>query len=196
MRLDSLALTGRVGVVAALEDAYGETDRLVAALTPDQLDGASPNPGWDVRATLNHILGTMQMFTLVNQGQNAGEDAGDLVGRDPIGALRHGAAANLATWRDPAAFEGDRSFPFGTFPAEAAALMNLSEVVVHTWDVATALGQGIRIDGPTAQMLLDFYSAIPLDDYRAGGAFGPEVAIAPDAPVADRFLALLGREPV
>jgi uncharacterized protein (TIGR03086 family) len=138
----------------------------------------------------------MQMFTLVNQGGSAGEDAGDLVGRDPIGAIRQSAAANLATWRSPGAFEGDRSFPFGTFPAEAAVVMNLSEVVVHTWDVATALGQGFRIDGPTAQILLDFYSAIPLDGYRAHGAFGPEVTIAPEAPVADRFLALLGREPV
>lgn len=196
MRLDCIALTGRIGVVAALDDAYAQAEQMLADLTPDQLGDASRCSGWDVRTTLNHLLGTMQMFTLVNRGASVGEDGGDLVGTDPLAALRQGAAASLATWREPAGFEGERSFPFGTFPADAAAIMNLSEVVLHTWDVATAVGRGAHIDASAAQMLLDFYGGIPLDGYRAHGAFGPEVAIAPDAPVADRFLALVGREPV
>jgi uncharacterized protein (TIGR03086 family) len=181
MRLDCITLTGRIGVVAALDEAYAQAEQMLAGLTPDQLGDASRCSGWDVRTTLNHLLGTMQMFTLVNRGASVGEDGGDLVGSDPIAALQQGAAANLATWREP---------------ADAAAVMNLSEVVVHTWDVATAVGRGTHINPSAAQMLLDFYSGIALDGYRAHGAFGPEVAIATDAPVADRFLALLGREPV
>ena len=103
------------------------------------------------------------------------------------------AAANVASWRVPGAFDGDRAFPFGTFPADAAAMMNLSEVVVHTWDIATALGTDSTIDPTVAEMVYAFYQPISLDPYRAHGAFGAEVRVDANARPADRLLALLGR---
>src|SRR4051812_39172516 len=117
----------------ALEGAYDRAATLVDGLSPGQLEALTPCAGWDVRATLNHTLGAARMFTLANEGRSAGEDAGELVGDDPRAALAEVAAANLASWRRPGSFDGERSFPFGTFPASAAALMNLSEVIVHTW---------------------------------------------------------------
>jgi len=196
MRLDTPALTGRVGVVGALDDAYGRAVELLGDVREDELEEPSRCAGWDVRATVNHLLGTVRMFTLVNEGDLAGEDAGDLIGGDAQAALRHWATCNLATWREPAAFEGDRTYPFGTFPPSAAALINLSEVIVHTWDVATAVGRKVPIDPLAAKMLVEFYGAIPLDAYREHGVFGPEVGVASDAPAAHRLLALLGRRPV
>jgi uncharacterized protein (TIGR03086 family) len=73
--------------------------------------------------------------------------------------------------------------------------MNLSEVVVHAWDIAIALGADPTIDPAIAKMLDEFYAAISLDPYRAHGAFGPEVTVSDDASHADRLLARLGREP-
>ena len=108
-------------------------------------------------------------------------------------ALTNAAAANVASWRAPGAFDGDRTFPFGTFPADAAAMMNLSEVVVHTWDVANALGKDPTIDPAVAEMVYEFYRPMSLDPYRAHGAFGAEVSVGSDAPPAERLLALLGR---
>ncbi len=195
MRLDSVALTGRVGVVSALEEAYGRVIALASGLRPEDLNRPTPCAGWDVRAVLNHLLGTMRMFAIVNQGGVAGEDAGDLVGDDAHGAVREGARLNLRTWRAPKAFDGERTFPFGTFPAAAAALMNLSEVIVHTWDIGVAVGQPVSVDPSAAEMLASFYEAIPLDVYREHGAFGPLVEVSPDAPAFDRLLGLLGRQP-
>jgi uncharacterized protein (TIGR03086 family) len=195
MRLDSPELTGRAGVVAALEDACQQAIGVVGRIGSEQLGQPSRCAGWDARGTLNHLLGTMRMFTLVNEGEQAGEDAGDVVGSDAPAALRAEVERNVAAWRSPYAFEGERTFPFGTFPAAAAALMNLSEVVVHTWDLAPAAGCEVVIDPVAAAMLVDFYSAIPLDPYREHGAFGPEVAVAADAPAAERLLGILGREP-
>jgi uncharacterized protein (TIGR03086 family) len=182
-------------VVDALVTSYGNAAKVIAGLSPDQLGQPSPCAEWDVRAALNHTLGATWMFTLANQGQAAGEDAGDLVGDDPQAALSEAAAANLASWRQPGAFEGERTFPFGTFPAPAAALLNLEEIVVHTWDIATAIGQDTTIDPTIAEMLYEFLGAIPLDPYRAHGAFGREVTVASTAPVAQRLLGLLGRQP-
>lgn len=135
------------------------------------------------------------MFTLVNQGQQAGEGDGDLLGGDPSAALAAAREANLASWRVPGAFGGDRIYPFGTFPGPAAALVNLEEVAVHTWDLAKAAGQDPAIDPGVADLVLGFCRSIPLDDYRAHGAFGPAVPVPATAAVTDRLVALLGREP-
>ena len=182
-------------VVDALEASYGKAAETVAGLGPDRLTQPSPCAEWDVHATLNHTLGATWMFTLANQGQAAGEDAGDLVGDDPRTALSEAAAANLASWRQPGAFDGNREFPFGTFPAQAAAMLNLEEIVVHTWDIAKATGQDTTIDPAIAEMVYEFMCAMPLDPYRAHGAFGPEVTVASAAPVEQRLLALVGRQP-
>ena len=76
------------------------------------------------------------MFTLVNQGHAADEDAGDVIGDDAGLAVTAAAKENLVSWRQPGALDGDRSYFFGTFPASGAAMLNLGEVVVHNWDVA------------------------------------------------------------
>jgi uncharacterized protein (TIGR03086 family) len=184
-----------VDVISALEQSHDQTAKLVAGLTPAEFDAASPCTGWDVRATLNHLLGATWMFTLVNQGQAADEDAGDVIGDDPSLAVAAAAKENLASWRQPGAFEGDRRYFFGTFPATGAAMLNLGEVVVHNWDVAKATGQALAIDSAVGQMLYDWETSIPLDDFRDHGAFGPEVVVPASASIFDRLVGLLGRQP-
>ena len=164
-------------VISALEQSYDQTTKLVAGLTQAELDASSPCAGWDVRATLNHLVGATWMFTLVNQGQAADEDAGDVIGDDASLAVTAAAKEDLASWRQPGAFEGDRSVFFGTFPATGAAMLNLEEVVVHNWDVTKATGLELVIDPAVGQMIYDWGVSIPLDDFRDHGAFGPEVAV-------------------
>lgn len=182
-------------VVSALEISYDQTAKLVAGLTSAELDAPSPCAGWDVRATLNHLLGTTWMFTLVNQGRAADADAGDVIGDDPSLAVKVASKENLASWRQPGAFEGDRSYSFGTFPASGAAMLNLGEVVVHNWDVARGADLELVVDPAVGQMIYDWGVSIPLDDFREHGAFGPEVVVPTTAPIVDRLVGLLGRQP-
>ena len=183
-------------LLTALDDSYARAAKVLADIDAAQLALPTPCVQWDVRATLDHLIGATWMFTLVNQDQAVGEDAVGIGGGDPVAALTNAAAANVASWRVPGAFDGDRTFPFGTFPADAAAMMNLSEVVVHTWDIATALGVDPTIDPTVAEMVYAFYRRMSLDPYRAHGAFGAEISTDRSAPAADRLLALLGRRPV
>jgi uncharacterized protein (TIGR03086 family) len=182
-------------LISALEQSYEQTAKLVAGLTPAELDGPSPCAGWDVRATLNHLLGAMWMFTLVNQGQTAEEDAGDVIGDDASLAVTAAAKENVASWRQPGAFEGDRSYSFGTLAATGAAMLNLAEVVVHNWDVAKATGRELVIDPVVGQMIYSWGLSMPLNDLRVHGTFGPEVAVPASAPIVDRLVGLLGRQP-
>jgi uncharacterized protein (TIGR03086 family) len=182
-------------VISALQQSYDQTVTLVTRLTPAEFDAPSPCAGWDVRATLNHMLGATWMFTLVNQGHAADEDAGDIIGDDAKLAVTAAAKENLASWRQPGAFEGDRSYAFGTFPAAGAAMLNLGEVVVHNWDVAKATGQKLAIDPTVGQLVYDWAVSIPLNEFRHHGAFGPAVAVPVSASIVDRLVGLLGRQP-
>ena len=178
-----------------LERAYARLESLAAALTPMQLDAATPCPEWDVRALLNHVLGAGRMFTLVNAGQHVGPDAGDLIGADPSSAIAKEAKNNVDAWRQPGALDGDRTYPFGTFPAPAALLLNITEVVVHNWDLAKATGQDPTIDPDVATVVHDFWEPIPIDPMRASGAFGPPIQVEATASRSHRLLGYLGREP-
>lgn len=180
-------------LITALDDSYAHAAKVIVGVESRQLALPTPCSKWDVGATLDHLIGATWMFTFVNRGEAVGEDAKDIGDDDPLTALTNAAEANIASWRAPGAFDGDRTFPFGAFPADAAAMMNLSEVVVHTWDIATALGTDATIDPPVAEMVYAFYQSISLDPYRAHGAFGAEVRADVNAGPADRLLALLGR---
>jgi uncharacterized protein (TIGR03086 family) len=182
-----------VDLTSALDESYGQTAGLVAHLGDDDLAAASPCTGWDVRALLNHLLGTRWMFTMVNQGQAAGEDAGDVIGADPLLAVTTAAKENVASWGLPGGLDGERSYPFGTFPAQDAAMINLGEVVVHNWDLARSTGQDLTIDSSLVAMVDEFCRSIPLDEFRAHGAFGPEVESTESASRTERLMALLGR---
>lgn len=181
--------------VTALERAYESMADATADLSPAQMAAPSQCDGWDVKTMLNHAFGAGWMYTLVNHGQVVGEDAGDVVGDDAARACRELAAANIAAWTIDGALEGDRTYPFGSFPAPSALLINVGEIAVHAWDLAKSTGQDASIDSDVAALLWDFYNSFPLEVYRGYGAFGPVVSIPESAPVADRVLGLIGFQP-
>lgn len=187
-------MAGSTASISTLERAYVELERVVAKLDESDLGIATNCPGWDVRALLNHTLGTARMFTLVNAGEIAGEDAGDLIADDAVGAVARASVENLAAWRGEGAYDGERTYPWGTFPADVAFRINVSEIALHCWDLATATGQEARVDPDVAQVVYDFYRPTPLGDLREKGVFGAEINVPESASVQERLLGLLGRK--
>jgi uncharacterized protein (TIGR03086 family) len=100
----------------------------------------------------------------------------------------------VASWHERG-LDGDRAYFYGTFPARVGLLVNIGEVVVHSWDLARATGQHYDFDPDLALLVHGLYSAFPLDGMRSNGSLGPEIPVPADAPVADRLLGLLGRRP-
>lgn len=182
--------------IDALEQSWNDGAALVARLSPADLARPTACAGWDVKQLLNHTLGEAQMMTLVNQGETSGNDHGDLVG-DGAGLGETWARLgeeNVASWR-ASGLDGTRTYFYGTFPAGASAVINLGEVLVHTWDLAKGIGLDFAMDPEQATLVHGLYAAIPLDGMRKGGMLAPEVAVPTDAPIGDRMLGLLGRQP-
>jgi len=188
-------VTNSIDATTALEYSYDALAKLVANLGPGQLSAPTCCPKWDVRGLLNHILGGAIMYTVVNAGHAADEDAGDVIGDDPIHALAVTSAANVASWRQPGALDGDRAYPWGTFPASAGLVINVGEVALHAWDLARATAQSADIDPDVAEVIYEFYRRIPMDRMRSSGVYGPETNVPETAPIQQRLLGFLGRLP-
>lgn len=185
-----------VEIIEALDRGWQEGAPLVAGLTPEQLAAPTPCTGWDVRALLTHMVVANGMFTRVNLGQPPHVDGEDDVGFDRLASTwADMGRANVESWRRTG-LTGERTYPFGTFPAELSAILNVGEVLIHGWDLARATGQEATLDPDLVSLVYEMYLSYPLDQYRAYGAFGPEVPVPADSPAADRLLGLLGRAPL
>jgi uncharacterized protein (TIGR03086 family) len=189
-----MTMTATIDEITALERSYDTLTAVVHQLEEHSLDQPTNCPEWDVRALLNHILGGALMYIGANNGEQRSEDAGYVVGDDPSGAVAAIAAANLASWRSPGALDGERVYPWGTFPAAVGLLINAGEVALHAWDLAKATGQAATIDTNVAEVVYDFYRHVPMDDMRAKGVYGPEIDIAETAPIQQRLLGFLNRQ--
>lgn len=178
----------------ALAKAWDEGGALIAGLCPEDFEATALGV-YTSRYLLNHVLGEALMMTEANRGKAGSNERGDVLGSTPAETWLAIGRDNVASWC-ARGLDGDRVYVYGTFPGQASILINLGEVLIHNWDLAVATRQLYTLDPELAELVYGLYSSIPLDALRAGGQFGPEVPIPSDAPVADRLLGLLGRQPV
>jgi uncharacterized protein (TIGR03086 family) len=182
--------------IDALDRAWKDGGDLVAGLSAADLGRTTPCAGWDVRDLLGHALGESDMMSRVNRGAKSSSEYPDFVrdGATLVDEWQRIAADNVASWHE-GGLDGERTYFYGTFPTGVCLLINIGEVVVHSWDLAQATGERHDVDPELAALVYSLYSAFPLDGMRANGSLGPEVPVPADAPVADRLLGLLGRRP-
>jgi uncharacterized protein (TIGR03086 family) len=185
----------------AFERAVVSTAEIVKATPASRLGGPTPCAEWDVSALLNHVIGTLWLAEglLGDQAPRypmapGGLPPADLVGDDPAAAYAEAAAAALA------AAAGDtltrvHITPLGEMPGPALAGFITLDILVHGWDLARATGQPADLDGRLAAHVLGFAEqALATPEARAA-RIGPAVAVAADAPVTQRLVAFLGRQP-
>jgi uncharacterized protein (TIGR03086 family) len=181
--------------IDGLEQAWDQGSDLLGAFRAGDLGAPTPCAGCDVRKLVNHVLGEALMMTEANRGVAGSNERGDLVGRhDALATWQTIAKENVASWRERG-LDGDRAYVYGTFPGTVGVVINLGEVLVHNWDLATAIGQPCELDPELSAIVFGLYNSMPLDELRANGVFGPEIPVPEDAPIADRLLGLLGRRP-
>lgn len=84
---------------------------------------------------------------------------------------------------------------FGEMPlASAIDQFYTNDVWMHSWDLARALGVAFDLGDERCAAALTGME--PMDEVlRSSGQFGPRVPVPDDAPVQDRFVAFIGRDP-
>lgn len=186
--------------LTTMKQACAATDRIIAAITPQQLDQPTPCTEWDVQALLSHVVGTLTLGaallgdTTPPVAMGPGElPAVDVLDGDPLKAFRTGVEALLAAARGDA-LDRMHTTPFGDMPGVMLGGFTTLDIAVHGWDLATATDQTAALDDNLADTLLAFAQRAITADTRAP-RIGPEIPAAPDASTADRLAAYLGRHP-
>jgi uncharacterized protein (TIGR03086 family) len=192
---DDITRYDRQAVAASVE--------VVRHATPADLPRPTPCAGWTLDDLLAHMAAQHRGFAAA-AGGNGADPATWAVDPDPGDRLaEYGRSADRVVAAFAAGGVLDRTFhlagfpPPATFPGAVAIGFHTVDYVVHTWDVARALGRDWRPDPGLARRALVLAGQVPDGPPRLepGAAFAP-VLPSPDGAVdLDRVLALLGRSP-
>lgn len=178
------------------------TDRVVAAITPDQYDLPTPCVDWNVKQVANHLIATLHLGQALLSDESPTVQSGpgqvpaeDLVGSDLIGAYRNGVEVLVAATTSDA-ISRMHVTPLGEMPGAGLAGFTALDVFVHGWDLAKATSQPTTLDGDLAELMLGFaQQAINDETGTRAPLIGPEIAIATTADPTTRLIAYLGRQP-
>jgi uncharacterized protein (TIGR03086 family) len=199
-----LAWEGGMGEIAERyrrrADAF---ERKVAGVKAEEWGNQSPCEKWTARDVVDHIVSMHGVMLMpVGRALNPGLSVQD----DPLAAFQGARAAIEAVLEDRMLAEAECDTPAGRMTAESQIDQVISDdLVLHGWDLARATGQDEAMDPADVERLWASNSAIPADvieRYRRPGAFGPgievfgpEVPVADGAPLQDRLLGFIGRQP-
>lgn len=167
----------------------------VDGVGPGGWDADAPCEGWVARDIVRHLVDWVPWW--VGEGTDHSAHVTTDVDDDPAAAwaeLRDQIQALLD--RPEAETETFYSEMFGgELPLGVAAERFVTgDVLVHTWDLATATGQDASIDADFAAGMYE--GMLPMDDLlRQGGQFGPRVAVPDDADPVTKLIAFTGRTP-
>lgn len=180
----------------ALEHALDVVDSLVRPAAESDLDGRTPCDDFALRDLLGHLLTVANRVRIVLDGGHFGEVPHVTVVPD---------AERLEAWSR--AVESLRATlpgvdlarpvtaPFGTVPAAAAIASYVGELTTHAWDVAVTIDRRDLLDPDlAAPVLATVHQRIPAEG-REDLPFGPVVNVPDDAPVYDRLVGWMGRDP-
>jgi len=186
----------------ALVDLYhrsvdGFVDR-VARTRPDQWSAPTPCTEWDVRTLVNHLAYEDRWSVPLLEGATIAEVGdrfeGDLLGDDPVTASTDAADATKAAVASDGALDRSVHLSFGDTPAGEYVHQLLADHLVHSWDLAVAIGADRTLDPEAVRACLEWFAGQE-DAYRSSGAIGPRVDVPADAGDQDRLIAAFGRDP-
>ena len=100
-------------------------------------------------------------------------------------------------WQERDAWTGITRIGGGELPGQVAGLVTLGELSVHGWDLSRAADLPFEPDPEGVRPLFELVRQTfgPGQDEARGTAFGPAVPVAAGAPLFDRTLGMLGRDP-
>ncbi len=171
----------------------GQFSDVAATVTAEQWTNPAPCEGWTAQDIVSHMV----------------EWVPSVIGRSgvPFPEFPSPQAEPLAAWTalvdslqamlddpDVAAISFDAGPP-GTLTVEhAIGMIVMGDVLIHTWDLATAAGRTVHLDQELVSIML--IGMQPIDDMlRQSGHYGPRVEVADDADEQTKLIAFTGRNP-
>ena len=173
------------------------TDR-VDAIEPEQWEDEAL-PEWTVADLVAHLVTEMLWVPPLVAGEPYAEgrfpDATtDLLGDDPMTGWESAADAALSSFAEDDALIRTVHLERGPTPASQYILELISDLTVHSWDLARAIDGDTELDGELVTASLLIGEAIPEDGVP--GLYDPPLDVSATASPQQRLLARFGRRPL
>lgn len=147
----------------------------------EQMDLDTPCEGWKVRDLVEHTLHWQaQGGSIFGAGTSPGDD---------WATIQPALGAALA---DPANLEGVAE-AMGGMPKQQVVGFVIGDLVVHSWDLARAIGADETLPMEAVQATLMGLARVPEQMLRSDGMFGPAIEVSDDASPQEKLLAFVGR---
>ncbi|MFT4617036.1 MAG: hypothetical protein ACI9DE_001299 [Halioglobus sp.] len=178
--------------------------RTVAAMVrKNQWGLPTPCPEWNVTEVLGHVIAGSQMSVAIAAGAGRAEAidvlSTEFIGDDPLDALNAldvALALQQTALVDSVVDERVCQHPAGDMPAAQLRSLRISDLLVHQWDLARAIGANETLDPDVVQIVWDDISPMaPVIAQLGVFGNGPSGTVPDDAPLQERLLDLLGRRP-
>jgi uncharacterized protein (TIGR03086 family) len=178
-----------------LDQAMRSTLGILTKAQPEDLAAPTPCASWDVRALVNHFIGTPRWWAAVMTGQDPPADA-DYAAGDFVAAYEESIDIVGPAFAAEGALDKMIQLPFGEFTGAVVRNMAALDQFAHGWDLARAIGSPADLDPGLADQLLEHARLLIVDALRGpdGQApFGPATQAPAGAGPADQLAAFLGR---
>jgi uncharacterized protein (TIGR03086 family) len=183
-----------------LAQCFASTRGVLANVTPEQLDGATPCASWSVKELVDHVVnGTTWFAVMAETGAPPADDAYPaFTAATIVDAFDAGSTRAVQAFAADGAMERIIHMPFGELPGAAFVYIACGDTFTHGWDLAKATGQSTDLDPEVATELLGIVSGMVPDALRGeeGQApFGLQQEAPGGASAADKLAAFMGRRP-
>jgi uncharacterized protein (TIGR03086 family) len=189
-------------ITAQLNRSASSTMEVLRQVRAEQLALPTPCSSWDVRALIDHFVGSARWWAAMLDG-TAGDDphpgsaAPDFAAGDCLASYEESLRIAKAAFTADGALERVVRMPQGEFPGVLLLGFAATDQFVHGWDLARAIGLPTAgLDPELAETLLAQARLAVTADYRGPdvvAVFGPERPAPVGAPASDRLAAFLGR---
>jgi uncharacterized protein (TIGR03086 family) len=172
--------------------------RVLARMRPAQLSAPTPCAQWDVRQLINHMTRGNLNYALLASGGSSAEFLArrdqDALGGEPLTAYGQSMRECAAAFRRPGALDRILDYPLGKVTGRQALAVRTADSVIHTWDLARAIGVVDTLDPSLVAWILSDRATIyaGLDVSAFFGAPEPAEEAGNDQ---DRLVRSVGRTP-
>ena len=171
------------GPGAVWNQAAEKWSATIAQVGDDDWGKSTPCGEWTVQELVDHAMHWQGMGgSVFGAGTAPGQDWAE---------VQPALSAALA---DPANLEGTVE-QFGNMPKQAMAGLLIADLLVHSWDLARAIGADDSLPAEAVAATHMGLQRLPEATLRGSTMFGPAVEVADDASEQDKLIAFVGRQP-
>ncbi len=161
---------------------------------------ATPCDGWSVRELVNHVVAGNRRAAYLLDGASHDEASAlvdrDLLGDDALGAFDQSLAAQVRAFAQDDALERACETAIGEISARQLLRFRTTDLVVHSWDVARAIGTNESLNAPLVEHAWkEMEPMVPVLGSTGFFGDGPSGTLPQDAPTQLKLLDASGRRP-